>query len=193
MKSFLKFTLIELLVVISIMAILMSLLLPALGKSREVSRRMACASNLKQIGMAVIQYTQDNNEYLPYWNNLFPAGDMCGTAWALPGFLLQYGIDRTKRVVWCPTYNGITTGPWSSYQFNKLMFINLGPKRLVDAASPSRAGVSFCFYSGHPFIDYWAAGSKTNYLYIDGHVSFENWDGAGSAAYYSFMRNNYRY
>ncbi len=60
-----RFTLIELLVVIAIIAILASLLLPSLGKSRDVAKRGLCASNLKQIGMAFLNYTADNNDYLP--------------------------------------------------------------------------------------------------------------------------------
>ena len=59
------FTLIELLVVIAIIAILASILFPVFARARENARRTSCVSNLKQIGLGMLQYAQDFDELLP--------------------------------------------------------------------------------------------------------------------------------
>jgi prepilin-type N-terminal cleavage/methylation domain-containing protein/prepilin-type processing-associated H-X9-DG protein len=84
------FTLIELLVVIAIIAILAAILFPVFAQAREKARAIACLSNEKQIGLAEMQYTQDNNES-------FPAISYCGQ-WASP----IYPYLKSGNVFKCP-------------------------------------------------------------------------------------------
>jgi len=69
------FTLIELLVVIAIIAILAAILFPVFARARENARKASCTSNLKQIGVAMLSYTQDYDEMLPPMTPGYVSGD----------------------------------------------------------------------------------------------------------------------
>ena len=92
------FTLIELLVVIAIIAILAAILFPVFARARENARRANCQSNLKQIGLGFLQYTQDNDERFPVDSD---AGDNFGIAQGW-GIQLQPYIKSTQLLS-CPS------------------------------------------------------------------------------------------
>ena len=72
------FTLVELLVVISIIALLISLLLPALARARDIAERTSCASLMRQIGIGTTAYRLDNKDWVPQLNNYGHGGVQWG-------------------------------------------------------------------------------------------------------------------
>src|SRR3954468_16853992 len=76
------FTLIELLVVIAIIAILAAILFPVFAQAREKARQASCMSNMKQIGLAVMQYEQDYDETVPCGVNMYGGNGWAGQIYA---------------------------------------------------------------------------------------------------------------
>ncbi len=97
MKLERAFTLIELLVVIAIIAILASLLLPALSRSKEKAKAVACLNNLKQWGVATHLFASDNNDFLPKDGS--PNGTSIEEGW----------YNDLPRVLGIPPYRAM---PW---------------------------------------------------------------------------------
>ena len=95
-RAFAGFTLIELLVVIAIIAILAAILFPVFQKVRENARRVSCESNMKQIGLGMLQYTQDADENLP--KGISAAVWFPGIGWA--GAV--YPFIKSAGVFHCP-------------------------------------------------------------------------------------------
>jgi len=106
------FTLIELLVVIAIISILAAILFPVFARARENARRASCMSNLKQIGLGMMQYTQDYDEKYPILGFVnasdvvtYPDGSVSSNNWVMR----IYPYVKSTQVFSCPSNSRV---PW---------------------------------------------------------------------------------
>lgn len=118
------FTLIELLVVIAIIAILAAILFPVFSRARENARRSSCQSNMKQIGLGLVQYVQDYDNYYPkaITSNFGPSGNASWRQIIQPYIkssqLLQCNSNPNKdTLVYASGSNGLTD-VYASYAAN---------------------------------------------------------------------------
>ncbi len=192
-----KFTLIELLVVIAIIAILASLLLPALSNARNVAREIKCKSNLKQFATGLILYSDSNDSMMPAAYMSPSYGWSETLSW--PEFIYPYiGLkspNHWKRTTWplpCPVVEGkklsdsdnLFAYARNSQLFKNFTFTRYGCNINGDKITTFSETATFMDASGESvgpggggedYIDYTRHMKKACSAFLDGHVdSFRN-------------------
>jgi prepilin-type N-terminal cleavage/methylation domain-containing protein len=189
------FTLVELLVVIAIVSLVSALLLPSVSRAKEAARRSKCASNLRQVNLAIRLYADDSSDSLPVLPepNPYPNGVGAFYKQLVKGYLGLSGIvSSNEQVFVCPsdpTFRTQLEHAFTSYTFNGYetrpgVLPRITGQRLSAIKNPTKAvlvGEVPAFFGGswHPLINTSHAGAKTELSFVDAHVGFTKiyWDG----------------
>ncbi|BDI31944.1 hypothetical protein CCAX7_39950 [Capsulimonas corticalis] len=140
-RNFKGFTLIELLVVIAIIAILAAILFPVFAKAREKARQISCASNERQVGLAILQYVQDSDEKFPAGNGDAANSKLFGQGWAGP----IYPYAKSTGLLKCPDDSTAVSGVYVpvSYGFNTNMSGAGNSGAIASLGAPSNTVMLF--------------------------------------------------
>jgi prepilin-type N-terminal cleavage/methylation domain-containing protein/prepilin-type processing-associated H-X9-DG protein len=165
------FTLIELLVVIAIIGILAGILLPVLSRARESARKTQCMSNVKQIGMGLIMYANENSE-------AFPSDTAAGAMASLTLLYDTYISDN--KVFNCPSDTLVSAASNASMSVGTAFTstqCSYGYDRSHTQADDADVALAADRPPGTPSATANSAnhnGRGQNVVYIDGHVEFVN-------------------
>ena len=164
------FTLIEILVVIAIIAILASILFPVFARARENARRTSCISNLKQIGLGTMMYTQDYDEKYPptyiLTSQPAPGGEdwSSGVAWYWQQILYPY--TKSMQLYRCPsTTTNLPNAMSNNYGVN-LYVISLNSLSMATINAP--ATTYLIMDSGEYRIDAYYTFNSSGHYYLPG-------------------------